>query len=395
MVQQLERLEVQDYRSVAAQLSQGFAANAVERDQQAGLPQYEVSRLREAGLLTLVIPREYGGAGESILTAMKVIQELSKADGSIGQLYCNHLGLTTLAHVSGTPEQKVYYYRGTVEHQWFWGNSINMRDTRLKITQDGDRFRLNGVKGFGTGVPVADQRVFSAVQDGVDVPYLVVLPSDRPGLIFNDDWQNIGQRRTASGSITFTDVIVEPQEVLGYPNFPNHAFATFLGIIAQLTKAYVYLGIAEGALSAAQEYTRSQSKPWITAAVEKATEDPYILQHYGELWAGLQSAIALADRTVIAAQAAWDKDTALTAEERGEVAIQVFATKAVATKVGIEVTNRIFELTGSRSTASHYGFDRYWRDLRTFTLHDPVDYKYRDIGNWTLNQALPTVTQYS
>jgi alkylation response protein AidB-like acyl-CoA dehydrogenase len=98
---------------------------------------------------------------------------------------------------------------------------------------------------------------------------------------------------------------------------------------------------------------------------------------------------------VIAAQAAWDKDTALTAEERGEVAIQVFATKAVATKVGIEVTNRIFELTGSRSTASHYGFDRYWRDLRTFTLHDPVDYKYRDIGNWTLNQALPTVTQYS
>lgn len=395
MVQQLEQLETQDYRSIAATLAQEFAANAVERDQQAGLPIYEVSRLRQAGLLTLVVPRAYGGAGESILTAMKVIQELSKADGSIGQLYSNHLGLTTLAHVSGTPEQKEYYYSGTVAHQWFWGNSINMRDTRLKITPDGSRFRLNGIKGFGTGVPVADQRVFSAVREDVDVPYLIVLPSDRTGVEFLDDWFNMGQRRTASGSVVFNDVTVEPQEVLGYPNFPDHAFATFLGIIAQLTKAYVYLGIAEGALTAAQDYTRTQSKPWMTANVDTAVQDPYVLLHYGELWAGLQAAIALADHTAVAAQAAWDKATTLTLQERGEVAVQVFATKAVATKVGLEIANRIFELTGSRSTASQFGFDRYWRDLRTFTLHDPLDYKYRDIGNYTLNHALPQVTQYS
>jgi alkylation response protein AidB-like acyl-CoA dehydrogenase len=50
---------------------------------------------------------------------------------------------------------------------------------------------------------------------------------------------------------------------------------------------------------------------------------------------------------------------------------------------------------GARSTAAKYAFDRYWRDLRTFTLHDPVDYKLRDIGNWVLNQELPMVTQYS
>jgi alkylation response protein AidB-like acyl-CoA dehydrogenase len=394
MVQLLER-ELKDYRSIAASLSQELLATAVERDTQAGLPIEEVSRLREAGLLTLVIPREYSGVGESIVTAMKVIQELSKADGSIGQLYCNHLGLTTLAHVSGTAEQKEYYYRGTVENQWFWGNSINMRDTRLKISPDGDGFRLNGSKGFGTGVPVADQMVFSAIRDGVEIPYLVVIPRGREGIRFNDDWHNIGQRRTASGSITFDNVWVSPDEILGYPNFPDHAFATFLGIIAQLTKAYVYLGIAEGALEAAQAYTRTQSQPWITAEVSEAAQDPYVLQHYGELWAGLQAAIALADRTAVAAQVAWDKDTSLTHEERGEVAVQVFATKANATRIGLEITNRIFELTGSRATATRFGFDRYWRDLRTFTLHDPLDYKYRDIGNWSLNQQLPIVTQYS
>jgi alkylation response protein AidB-like acyl-CoA dehydrogenase len=393
MVQLLKRQ--QDYRAIAAELAQEFSGNAVERDLEAGLPTYEINRLREAGLLTLVIPSEYGGAGENLFTAMKVIQELSKADGSIGQLYCNHVGLTTLAHVSGTPTQKEYYYRETAERQWFWGNSINLRDTRLKLTPVGDRFRLDGIKGFGTGVPVADQWVFGAFPEGDEVPFIVVLPKDREGITFSSDWNNMGQRRTASGSISFANVRVEPAEILGYPNPPDHAFATFLGIIAQLTKAYVYLGITEGALLAASQYTRTLSRPWITSGVDHATEDPYILQHYGELWASLEAAIALADRTTLAAQAAWDKDTTLTHEERAEVAVAVFTTKAAATRAGLEVTNRIFELMGSRATDVQFGFDRYWRDLRTFTLHDPVDYKYRDIGNWFLNHEPPAITQYS
>ncbi|MBI4784329.1 MAG: acyl-CoA dehydrogenase family protein [Oscillatoriophycideae cyanobacterium NC_groundwater_1537_Pr4_S-0.65um_50_18] len=393
MVRLVERQ--QDYQAIARKLSQEFSGNAVARDLEAGLPTYEIDRLRQEGLLTLVIPSEYGGAGESIPTAMKVLQELSKADGSIGQLYCNHLGLTTLAHVSGTSTQKEYYYHGTVEHQWFWGNSINLRDTRLKLTPTGDRFRLDGVKGFGTGIPVADQLVFGAFQEGIEVPFLVVLPKGREGITFNDDWNNVGQRRTASGSVSFDNVRVEPSEILGYPNPPDNAFATFLGIIAQLTKAYVYLGIAEGALEAASQYTRTLSRPWITSGVSHVTADPYILQHYGELWSSLEAAIALADRTALAAQAAWEKESTLTHEERAEVAVAVFATKAAATRAGLEVTNHIFELTGSRSTDVQFGFDRYWRDLRTFTLHDPVDYKYRDIGNWFLNHEHPVVTQYS
>jgi alkylation response protein AidB-like acyl-CoA dehydrogenase len=55
----------------------------------------------------------------------------------------------------------------------------------------------------------------------------------------------------------------------------------------------------------------------------------------------------------------------------------------------------MFEVTGARATASCYGFDRYWRDLRTFTLHDPVDYKLRDLGNWLLNDIFPTPSHYS
>lgn len=391
----IEQIEVKDYNAIADSLSQELAQSAVERDLRAGTPDEEIERLRQTGLLPLVVPQEYGGAGATWIEAFKVVLKLSKADGSIGQLYGNHLNLTALGQVSGTPAQAERYYRETAEKNLFWANAINTRDTRLKIAPEGDRFRVNGIKSFGTGVIEADYRVFSALQEGVEFPIIFVIPKDREGLVYNDDWDNIGQRRTASGSFTFNQVLVTKDEILGPPPNPDSAFATFLGIVAQLTKTYVYLGITKGAFKAAKEYTKTQTRPWITSGVDSATKDPYIVHTYGELWIELKAAVALAETAALKLQAAWEKGEALTHQERGEVAIAVSAAKALATKSGLDITTRIFEVMGTRSTATRYGFDRYWRDLRTFTLHDPLDYKLRDIGNWLLNHELPTVTQYS
>ncbi len=395
MVQLLVKEESKHWINVATSLSTELAATAVERDNKAGLPDIEIQRLRETGLLPLVVPKEYGGIGATWAEALKIVQELSKADGSIGQLYGNHLNLTALAHVSGTLEQKERYYRETAQKNLFWANAINTRDTRLKITAEGENFRVHGIKSFGTGVAIADFRVFAAIQDNVELPLVFIIPKDRAGVASNQDWDNIGQRRTDSDTFTFYDVLVKTDEILGYPHPPDGAFSTFLGIIAQLTKTYVYLGIAEGALAGAKQYTVTQTKPWITSGVDSATQDPYILNHYGNLWAELQAAISFADKVASQVQQAWDKEVNLTFKERGEVAVSVFAAKAFATRVALNLTTGIFEVMGTRSTGSKYGFDRYWRDLRTFTLHDPIDYKLRDIGNWVLNEELPLVTQYS
>ena len=99
MTQSVERTEVKDYQKIAADLSHELGASAVERDLRAGVPHEEIQLLRETGLLPLVVPKQYGGAGVSWAEALKIVQELSKADGSIGQLYGNHLNLTTLADV--------------------------------------------------------------------------------------------------------------------------------------------------------------------------------------------------------------------------------------------------------------------------------------------------------
>ncbi|WP_341529279.1 acyl-CoA dehydrogenase family protein [Nostoc sp. UHCC 0302] len=395
LIMVLDITKPKDYIDLAASLSKELAQSAVARDAEAGVPEEEIKKLRESGLLPLIVPKQYGGIGATWIDALKIVRKLSKADGSIGQLYGNHLNLTALGHVSGTAAQKEKYYRETAKNNLFWANAINTRDTRLKITPEGENFRVNGIKSFGTGISVADLRVFSAVQDGVELPFIFVIPKDREGLISNQDWDNIGQRRTDSGSYRFNNVLVEKDEILGPTDPPNNAFSTFLGIIAQLTKVNVYLGITKGAFAAAREYTKTTTRPWITSGVESATQDPYILHHYGDFWVEIQAAVALADQAAQKVQAAWDKDIALSPEERGEVAIAVSAAKVLATRVGIDITNRIFEVTGTRATATKYGFDRYWRDLRTFTLHDPIDYKLRAIGDWVLNNELPTITQYS
>ena len=71
------------------------------------------------------------------------------------------------------------------------------------------------------------------------------------------------------------------------------------------------------------------------------------------------------------------------------------AVKARATDVALEIGNRIFEVTGARATAASEGLDRFWRNVRTHTLHDPVAYKRREVGRWVLEGELPEPTWYS
>uniref|UniRef100_B8HZC4 Acyl-CoA dehydrogenase type 2 domain protein n=1 Tax=Cyanothece sp. (strain PCC 7425 / ATCC 29141) TaxID=395961 RepID=B8HZC4_CYAP4 len=395
ITQDLKYSRLKNYREIATALSNQLATTAVERDLIAGLPNDEVQQIRQSGLLPLVVPREYGGIGARWIDAFWTIRELAKADGSIGQLVANHMVLSVLAHVIGTPAQAERYYRATAQHHLFWGNALNARDSRLRIEPEGNHYRVNGVKSFGTGVAVADMRVFAAIQEGIDFPIVFVIPKEREGVTYNNDWNNMGQRRTASGSFTFQNVLVMPDEILGPPSNPHGAFVTFLFVVNQLAKTQVYLGIAQAAFESARAYTVTTARPWLTSGVDSATKDPYTLHHYGDLWMELNAAIALTDQAAQRVQAAWEKGDDLSHEERGEIAINVYAAKALATRFGLDITTRIFEVNGARATAAKYGFDRYWRDLRTFTLHDPVDYKLRDIGNWVLNQDLPIVTQYS
>lgn len=392
---QLQVKESSDYMTLAQSLAEEFAQTAIARDTQAGTPKQERDRLRQSNLLKLIIPKEYGGLGETWITILQITREFAKVDSSIAHIFSyHHLGVV-VPHIFGSPEQKQRYYTQTARNNWFWCNALNPLDRRATLTPQGDYFRLNGAKSFCSGSKDSDFIPITATHRDTNELTILVIPTQREGVNIQDDWNNMGQRQTDSGSIIFDNVLVHPDEILGSRERHSQPFVTIRACLTQLNFTNIYLGIAQGALEAAKQYTRTTTKPWLTSEAESATQDPYILQQYGNMWVDLQAATCLTDKAGELLQAAWGRQWELSAAQRGECAVAIATAKVAATKVGLEITNRIFEVMGARATSNQYGFDRYWRNLRTFTLHDPMDYKLRDIGNWVLNDELPQPSFYS
>ncbi len=104
---------------------------------------------------------------------------------------------------------------------------------------------------------------------------------------------------------------------------------------------------------------------------------------------------AVVDDAARALGEAFDRGTDLTEAERGDAAVTISAAKVVATRVVNETTAKVFEFVGARGTASKYAFDRFWRNARTLTLHDPVVYKAREVGQHFLTGEFPPFTGYT
>ena len=162
-----------------------------------------------------------------------------------------------------------------------------------------------------------------------------------------------------------------------------------------------YLGIALGALEFGAEYTTTKTRAWPFGGdnKEKATDEFYILERYGNFFAHLRAAEALADRAGLEVSSIYadhsQTRSTLTPEERGRLAEWVASVKVVVTDTGLRVTSGLFEVTGAKATSRPVGLDRFWRDIRTHSVHDPVAYKNRELGRYALLKEAPEPTWYT
>ncbi|WP_080834492.1 acyl-CoA dehydrogenase family protein [Cohnella massiliensis] len=380
----------QAYLDMAAELARRLAADAKERDRRGGAPLEQIGWLRESGLLTLSIPRIYGGEEQAWSVLLKIVRVLARADASIAHLYGFHCINLAAPRWKGTEEQAKTLLTESVRERWFWGNSVNYGDRRLTGRRDGKCWILNGLKGFSSGSPGSNRLVITWRDEETEELLFGVIPTDKPGVTVHDDWDGIGQRQTGSGTVQFEHVVLKEDELLQSTEHSQSAFATLTSVLSKSVLTNVYVGIAEGAIAEACEYTQTKSRPWIASGVEKATDDPWIRRQYGELWTQTVAAASLADRAMEKLDVVWSRGHSLTFEERGETAVLVGAANVFAGNSALEVTSRIFEVMGARSATVTQGFDRFWRNVRTHTLHDPVEYKLRSVGHWLLNGEYPS-----
>ncbi|MFV2103954.1 acyl-CoA dehydrogenase family protein [Micromonospora sp. LOL_024] len=371
-------------RTVAGRLRE----DAVTRDQANQPPHAEIALLRDSGLLA-VDPDDHR-------TTHAVTRLVASADPSIGHLLGYHYLHLWRAGLYDNRELACAL-REDAAAGAFVGAVSNPRDT---ITAT-EHLTVHGRGTFATGCAIADRLLVSAIRADRTARLVVVMHGDAAGVAHPPDWDNLGQRLTASGSITFEDVAVDEDDVLSiFPadeseTSPGGLRLSLVALAFQAVLTQVIVGLTEGAIDEAARYTREHSRPWPASGLDRAADDPHIRAGYGELTASLRAARLLADDATSALAQADAAGAALTTDERGRAALTISAAKVVSTRLATEATNRIFEFTGARATTRATGLDRFWRDARTLTLHDPAVYKASELGAFVLNGQLPSTTAYS
>lgn len=382
-------------------------ASAAQRDRTGSAPVEEIGLLKDAELLGIFVPTEYGGGGASWSEVAQVVQTIAEADSSIAHVLLYHY----FGSLAGTRGENGFVgsarARRIAEHQLFHGTVAQAAYPPLILaTQTSDGFRLNGSKPFTSGAALGDVLVVWTQFDegttiaGEDVSGQLAtfhVEGGAAGLSFGGDWDNVGQRLTVSGTTTLSDVAVRTGDLIGYGyGVTDSSPVDHLDVLYMYAGfASIFTGIAVGAFDAAADYTRDRARVWVESGHQRAADDPLVLERYGQLWTQAQSAIALTARANAALDAVRDAGDDLSWAQRAEAVTLINAARVHAADVALTVSSRVFEVTGARSTTAAEGLDRFWRNVRTLSLHDPLHHKQVQIGDYVLNGAEPPPGFYS
>ncbi|HVR49922.1 MAG TPA: acyl-CoA dehydrogenase family protein [Pseudorhodoferax sp.] len=376
-----------------APVLESLRSTAVARDQAGGHAGEAKEALRAAGLLRQAIPTDFGGDGQDWAAVFDTVRRVAEVDSALAHVLAfHHLQVATVL-IYGRPEQQARWLTPTAREGLWWGNAMNPLDQRLVaevvVGADGEGYALTGSKGFCSGTRGSTFMTLSAALPGSATPLLAVVATQQAGVRVGEDWNPIGQRQTDSGSVHFARVPVAAADVLRRPGEPPQLRQSVRTCLGQLVLVHLYLGLAAGALAEARRHTLQHARPWLYAGVEKAADDPYRLQRLGEMHLQVQTAAVMTERAVQRMDALWRRGAALTPEQRRDTAVAIAEAKVLAHRASLAVSQDLFEVAGARATDAALGLDRFWRNARTHTLHDPVDYKLRRLGSWALHQEFP------
>lgn len=379
---------------VAHRLAAQFVGGASRRDRNREWPIEELNAFSQSGLWSINVPKKFGGPEVSYATLTKVVQIISAADPSIGQISQNHLGvIAAVRTVSDEAQQRLLFDLALSGVRF--GNAFSefgskrAADFETKFTDHGDHVIVTGRKFYSTGAVLAHLVPIVAVDDQGRAWYAIA-ERDAPGLTVIDDWSAFGQRTTLSGTVLLDGVKVPKTHLV--PGYKGYEKPTADGAIFQIIQVGVDNGIAQAAIDDTIAFVRTKARAWVDSGLDSASQDPYTIQAIGDLKLRLHASEALQDRAGLAVDRAVANPTA---ETVAEAQIAVAEAKVFSTEIAIAASNKLFELAGARSTLAEHNLDRHWRNARTHTLHDPVRWKYAILGNYFLNDVKPPLHAWS
>ncbi|GGB28275.1 FMNH2-dependent monooxygenase [Tistrella bauzanensis] len=383
------------WMALAGEVAAALAADIARRHRDHTPPHDQIRLLKASGLATMAVPAASGGGGARWSTVVAVARELAAVDGSVGTLFGYH-SMGVLHQSIGRPALAGPRLAEIARDRLWLAGVTNPRDDDVQVRPDGGDVVLDGTKSFCTGAAFADRLVVWGRRTDTGAPVLVYLRGDAPGLRCHHDWDSLGLDRADSGGFTLDGVRVPAADMQMEDRDGVDAFAVAARTpVNQLTFANLYLGFALGAFRAGRDYVRTSTRAWPASGVARAVDDPLVVSQFGEFWIAIQAVVALADRAAGKVDAMLDAAPRFDAQLRGDAAVDVATIKVLSSRLSLDVATRIYDAMGARATHNRHAFDRFWRDARTHTLHDPLAYKILEIGHFALNARLPEPQAYS
>ncbi|OLP00680.1 acyl-CoA dehydrogenase [Mycolicibacterium porcinum] len=375
-----------------------IAAGAKDRDLNDENPFDQVAALKRAGFGTLRLPESLGGAGFTVPQLFSAVIDVAKADPIVAHIFRTHFWFTEeRLRTADDPVSK--HWLGKIAEGKIFGNAFSEKgslavgslvfNTRLLADPAGSGFRLTGEKYYSTGTLFSDYLTVTATTDHDSVANVLV-PTDREGVRLVDDWDGFGQRRTGTGTTTLTNVAVSADEILSDTPYDADPVPTVQYAALQLFIHAVVAGILANVVDDGVALLRSRERNFSHAVTERPTDDPLLQRQLGVLASTAYVARAAVLDAAAAIGAATDSAVAKVPDARlaavpdarlaAEAQLKVAKVKVHLDDVAPEAATRLLELGGASAASRQRNLDRHWRNIRTITLHNPVAYKARVIG---------------
>jgi alkylation response protein AidB-like acyl-CoA dehydrogenase len=361
--------EQQQLRRTVREFAEGeIAPHVMEWDEASHFPSEIMPKLAEMGLLGVIFPEKYGGAGMGYVEYAIIIEELSRVDGSVGIIVASHNSLCT-NHIFkfGTEEQRKKYVVSLAQGKklgcWALTEPEAGSDAacpRTGATKKDGGWVINGAKTFITNGHYADVCVVMATTDAPKehrgVSAFIVEKGTagfRPGKKEN----KLGLRASDTSELVFTDCKVPAENLLGRE---GEGFINSLQILdgGRISIAALGLGMAQGAYECSVRYAKQRKqfgKPIAEFQViqfklaDMATQiDAARLLTYRAAW--------LADRAI----AAGDSEARITRESS--------MAKLYAGEVAVRVANEAVQIHGGYGFIKDYPAEKYYRDVKLCTI---------------------------
>lgn len=341
-----------------------IAPRAKEYDEHARFPREQLKGLAELGLLGMIIPEEWGGAGLDTVAYALALEEIAKADASV----CVIVGVTNSVCCYpvlsfGTEEQKRKYLMPLAKGEMLGAFCLSepqagsdATNLRTRAVRDGDAYVINGTKSWVTSGGEAQVYIVMTVTDreaGKNGVTTFIVEGDTPGLSVSAIEHKMGQRASQTAEMSFEDVRVPVENVLGGEgNGLKVAFNSLdngrIGIGALAT------GIAQGAFDESLKYAKERQ------AFGQAIAEFQAIQFK---LANMATEIEAA--RLLTLQAAAMKDA-------GHKRTGYYA--AMAKLFASETANRVcadaVQINGGNGYSRDYPVERMYRDARVTTIYE-------------------------